>query len=151
MQLPSSDSPEHPQAHHDSICCLVRTLRRNGPGAKDNRRPGWFASVTQTSDSRPHSLRERDDVDAAIVLIGCDKRQPLFNALDGRTPLACLRVINPYAELKKDTDEIRLVTHSLEEELLEEITRLQVFAFIEERQSPFESGIVAQFQLSARN
>ena len=101
--------------------------------SKHNPRPNRLALVTHTHYAGLHPIRERDDVDASIVPIGRDERQSFLNALDGRTPLAGLGVMNPNAELQKDPDEVRLVTHSLEEKLLEAIARFQIFAFIEER------------------
>lgn len=60
-------------------------------------------------------------------------------------------MVNPYAELKKDPEEVRLVPIAFEEKLLEAIACFEVFAFVEECDAAEESRIVGQFHLSDRN
>jgi len=65
--------------------------------------------------------------------------------------LTHLRVVNPYAELKKDADEVGLVADAFEEELLEAVACFEVLAVVEEGDAAEETRILDQFQVRDRS
>ncbi|HEX9457732.1 MAG TPA: hypothetical protein VGA84_01230, partial [Thermoanaerobaculia bacterium] len=120
-------------------------MNDSGHSIEHNHRPYRLALVAQAPDSRLNPVRERGEIDASIVRIGRHQQQPLLNPFHRRTPLTHLRVVNSYAELEEDAEEVGLVADAFEEELLEAIACFEVLAFIEECDAADESWVPYQF------
>lgn len=116
-----------------------------------DRRPRRLAPLANTPRTVSHPCRERDKVNAPIVLIGRYQRNPFLDPFHCGTPLAGLGVMNAYAELEEDTNEVGLVTDAFEEQLFEKVARFEVFAFIEKSDASLKPRIIDQFQVSDRN
>ena len=142
-------------AEEESGAVLLRaSASPREPGlssSKYNRRPDRLALTSNAPHSLLHLIRKRREINPPIVLIQRDKQKPLLNPLHRRSPLPGLRVVNPYAELEEDPDEVGLVADAFEEELFEEVAGFEVLAIIEQCDAADESGIVNQFQVSDRS
>ena len=114
-------------------------------------RPFRFDLVAHVRGPDPHSLRERTKIDPMIVAIRFDEPYTFLNALDGRPPLSRLCVMNPDAELQKDTDEVGFIAHALEKEILEQVAGLEVFTIVEQRNAADESWIGGDVHRYAKN
>ena len=112
---------------------------------KRNHRPNRSALLANTPHSLLHLIRKPSEIDSPVVLIRCDEQQPLLDPLHRRTPLTHLRVMDPYAELEEDADEVGLVADAFEEKLLEAIACFEVLAVVEEGDAADEAWVPDQF------
>src|SRR5205823_3569016 len=113
-------------------------------------RPFGLDLMAQVPGADPHTTGQGEKIDPVIVTVRVDKPQSFLDPLDGRPPLPCLRVINPYAELEKDADEIRFVPHPLEKEILEQVAGFEAFTIVEQRHAANESRIGRDIHRSHR-
>src|SRR4051812_37297273 len=84
-------------------------------------RPRRMLAASESIEPAPHAVGECDEVETVIVRR--DDLQSFFDALDRRTALTRLYVMQADAVLQKDANEVRLVPHTFEEEILELFAR----------------------------
>ncbi len=95
----------------------------------------------EASKHRPGLLPQRNQIDAARVRDGLDHAQPFLEPLDRRTPLSASNMMHPRADLQERAHERHFVAHGLEEQLLEQVARLEPVGVRKVAERFRESGV----------
>jgi len=99
---------------------------------------------SQFPDRGLRNLSRARQVDAAGVRDASHRAQPFLQTLQGGPALAAGEVMQARRDLQQDADERDFVADGLEEELLEQIARLEPVAALEEAQRSVKARVVLE-------